>query len=234
MTSIDLKHEFTGAIIKEESIKNLPKKGLSNTAIYEVVDAYPGYYGLESQELSPSFIYFGTKKAYSYERVKRVEQKVKNYLNMDFDLASGGIDYYNEVHPVIRLKFLSSYDNIKDIQMAIKDEGIKFSKKQKIHRKAIIKTDKVFSVKEVEEGIFKDQEEREIYYLRLPYHLKWKRFETVTYDLKNNWNEKGFDAALAHFNRSHAIEDLVRIYSKEVDISMVKHIQDAYRKLLLK
>ena len=234
MSNVDIPHEFTGSIIKEETIKSLPKKGISNTAIYEVVDAYPGYYGLESHGDNSNFIYFETKKKNSYEKVKRCEAKIKSYFDGSFDLASGGLDVFNEIFPVIRLKFIHGYDHIKDIQMALRDEGIKFAKKKKLHRKALIKTDKVFLVKEVEQGIYADQDEAEIFYIRLPRHLKWKRFEVVTKDLKNNWSEKGFDAALAHFNRKEGIEDLVRIYTKDADISLIKHIQEAYRKRILK
>lgn len=233
MSSSECIHEFTGSIVKEETIRTLAKKGLDKTLIYEVEDSYPGYYGLEDEGMRPNFIYLPTKKHYSYADVKRIEARVKKYCKDTFDISSGRIDIFNEVRPAIRLKYLENYDHLKDIQMFLKEEGVKFLKKEKkIHKKVLLKTDKVFLVKGVENGIYLDQEEREIGYLTLPKHLKWKEFETVTFQVKNNWNGKGFDAALAHFNRHEGLIYLVRVYSKENSYEFLRTIQEVYQRFV--
>lgn len=230
MNSSECLHEFTGSIIKEETIKPIPKKGLPKTGVYEAEESYPGYYGLEDEGMGTNFIYLTTKKTHSYEEIKRMESRIKKHCDYNFDLASGSLDIYNSLRPTIRIKYLDSYDNLKDLQMFMKDEHIKFEKREKgVHNKTLIKTDKVFLVKEMEDGIYLDQDEEEIAYIRLAKHLKWKEFESLTKQVKNNWSGKGFDAALAHFNRYKSIEELVRIYSKDLNIEFLKNIQKAYQ-----
>ena len=104
--------------------------------------------------------------------------------------------------------------------------------KKKIHKRALLNTDKVFLVKEGENGIYLDEEEKENTYLQLPKHLKWKEFETITFQVKNNWSGNGFDAALAHFNRHEGIIDLVRIYSKENSFDFTRTIQEVYQRFI--
>lgn len=233
MNASDCIHEFTGSILKEETIKTLENIGLDNTLIYEIEDSYPGYYGLEDEAMRPNFIYFPTKKSMSYEDVKRAEATIKNYYSERFDLSSASIDVFNELVPAIRLKYLDDYDKLKDIQMFLKEEGIQFRKaKNKIHKTILLKTDKVFLVKEEDNGIFMDQEEKENTYISLEKHLKWKEFETITFQVKNNWRGNGFDAASAHFNRHKGIIDLVRIYSKENSYDFSRTIQEVYQRFI--
>lgn len=233
MSNSECLHEFSGSIIKEETIKALPKKGISKTGVYEAEDSYPGYYGLEDEGMKTNFIFLTTKKKYSYEEVKRTENRIKKYCNYEFDLSSGSLDMFNRSQPAIRIKYLDSYEHLLDIQLFMKEEHIKFAKQEKkFHQKVLIKTEKVFLVKEQEPGIYFDQEEEEIAYLNLTKHLKWKEFESVTKQVKNNWSGKGFDAAIAHFNRHREVVDLVRIYSKDLNIAFLKDIQKAYDRFI--
>ncbi len=229
----DCIHEFTGSIIKEETLKTLHDKGVDKAVVYEVEDSYPGYYGLEDEEMRPNFIYLPTKRKFRYEEVKRIESRIKKYCQITFDMTSGSIQIFNERRSAFRIKYLENYDHLKDIQEFIQEEGVSFIKKEKkIHKKVLIKTDKVFLVKELENGIYMDQEENEIGYITLPKHLKWKEFETLTFQVKNNWNGKGFDAATAHFNRHMGIINVVRVYSKENSYEFLRSIQEVYERLI--
>lgn len=233
MNTSNCLHEFTGSILKEETIKTVTKVGVEKTLVYEVEDSFPGYYGLEDQGMSPNFIYIPTKKKYSYEFVKRLEHTIKTYFQESFDLSSASIDMFNEVIPAIRLKYLKNYDKVKDLLMFLREENVSFIKSnKKIKKRALLKTDKVFLVEEKNHGIYLDEEEKENTYLRLPKHLKWKEFETITFQVKNNWNGNGFDAALAHFNRHAGIIDLVRIYSKENSFEFTRTIQEVYHRFI--
>lgn len=233
MKTSDCLHEFTGSILKEEMIKTLTKVGVDKILIYEIEDSFPGYYGLEDEGMRPNFIYIPTKLNHSYEFVKRLEGRIKKYYKEPFDLSSASIDIFNEVIPAIRLKYLQEYDNLKNILMFIKEENVSFLKrKKKIHKSALLKTHKVFLLKEMEHGIYMDEEEKENTYLSLPKHLKWKEFETITFQVKNNWSGNGFDAALTHFNRHDGIVDLVRVYSKENSYDFTRTIQEVYQRFI--
>ena len=229
MSTSECLHEFTGSVIKEETLRSLVKKGLPKTAIYEIEDSYPGYYGLEDQGLRPNFIYIPTKISYSYEDIKRLEKQIKLYCHETFDLSLASIDLMNDIQPCIRIKYLQNYDHLIDIQMFMKEEDVNFLKSgKKIHRKVLIKTNKVFLVKEMEDGIYLDLEESENGYFELPKRLKWKEFEAIALQVKNNWNGIGFDAALAHFNRHDKIVDLVRIYTKENNLDLLTRIKNSF------
>lgn len=233
MKTSDCIHEFTGSIVKEETLKSLSEVGIEKTLIYEIEDSYPGYYGLEDQGLRPNFIYIPTQLNYSYEDVKRLELRVKKYCKENFDFSSAVIDVFNKLIPAIRVKYLDNYDKLKDIQMFLRDENVTFLKhKKNIHQKVLLKTDKVFFVKEMDNGIYVDQEEKENTYITIPKHLKWKEFETITFQVKNNWSGNGFDAASAHFNRHTGVVDLVRIYSKENSYEFSRTIQEVYQRFI--
>ena len=233
MSSTNCSHEFTGTIVKEETIKSLQKKTIQNTAVLEVEDSYPGYYGLTDQQTQPNFIYLLTKKDYRFEAVKRLEKRIKKYCKDKFYISSASLEIQNKQWPAIRVKQLSSYDHLKDIMEFMQDEKVKFIQSKKvIDIKSIIRTDKVFWVEEVNKGIYMDLFEKEIGYIRLPKRLKWKAFETVTFMVKNNWLGKGFDAALGHFNRKTGVEEVVRIYSKENSEELLTTIREVYLRMI--
>jgi uncharacterized protein (UPF0297 family) len=226
-------HEFTGTIIKEETVKSLQKKTIPNTAVLEVEDSYPGYYGLSDQPTQPNFIYLLTKKAYSFEGVKRKEKKIKTYCKDKFYISSAKLEIENKLWPAIRIKNLKTYDHLEDIMDFLQDEDVAFIQTKKLYDlKSIIKTDKVFWVEEVQKGIYLDKDEKEIGYIRLPKRLKWKSFETVTFMVKNNWLGKGFDAALGHFNRHNGIEEVVRIYTTQNSIELLETIREVYKRMI--
>ena len=233
MSSTKCSHEFTGTIIKEETIKSLQKKTIPNTAVLEVEDSYPGYYGLTDQQTQPNFIYLLTKKDYRFEEAKRLEKRIKKYCKDKFYISSASLEIQNKLWPAIRIKQLSSYDHLKDIMEFMQDEKVEFVQSKKvIDIKSIIRTDKVFWVEEADKGIYMDLFEKEIGYIRLPKRLKWKAFETVTFMVKNNWLGKGFDAALGHFNRKKGVEEVVRIYSKENSVELLATIREVYLRMI--
>lgn len=233
MSSTKCSHEFTGTIIKEETFKSLQKKTIPNTAVLEVEDSYPGYYGLTDQQTQPNFIYLLTKKDYRFEEAKRLEKRIKKYCKYQFYISSASLEIQNKDWPAIRIKQLSTYDHLKDIMEFMQDEKVEFVQSKKvIDVKSIIRTDKVFWVEETDKGIYMDLFEKEIGYIRLPKRLKWKSFETVTFMVKNNWLGKGFDAALGHFNRKKGVEEVVRIYSKENSVELLATIREVYLRMI--
>lgn len=233
MSSTKCSHEFTGTIIKEETIKSLQKKTIPNTAVLEVEDSYPGYYGLADQQTQPNFIYLLTKNEYRFEEVKRIEKKIKQKCKDQFYISSASLEIQNKPMPAIRVKRLVTYDHLKDIMAYLQDEDVEFVQSKKvIELKSIIKTDKVFWVEKADKGIYMDLFEKEIGYIQLPKQLTWKSFETVTFMVKNNWLGKGFDAALGHFNRKKGVEEVVRIYSKENSVELLATIREVYLRMI--
>jgi len=233
MNSDKCLHEFTATVIKEETIKSLQKKNIPNTAVLEVEDSYPGYYGIFDQQSQPNFIYLLTKKGYRFEELKRIERKIKKRCKAEFCISSAILELHNKETPAIRIKNLKSYENLKNLIEFLDDEDIEFVKSKTIMNfKSIIKTDKVIWVEEAKKGIYMDKEEREIGYIVLPKQLKWKTFETVTFMVKNNWLGIGFDAAIAHFNRHDGVDEVVRIYTRQNSVELLETIRDVYLRMI--
>ena len=226
-------HEFTGTIIKEENVKTVQKKNIKNTAVLEVEDSYPGYYGVLHQDTQPNFIYLLTKKHFRFEEVKRIEKKIKKSCKDRFNISTATIDIFNQQRYAIRIKNLETYDHLPKIMDLLADNEVEFIRTRKIFDlTTIIRTDKVFYVEKIKKGIYFDVDEKEIGYITLPKHLGWKTFETTTFMVKNNWLGKGFDAALGHFNRHDGVEEVVRIYTLENSSELLETIREVYLKMI--
>ncbi len=223
--------EITGYIVKEEVVKDLNNFDFGNVAVYEVEDYYPGYYrGLVFEE-KPNFIYIKTIETYSYETIKRIERELKRFLKFSFDLAYASLNLFNEETPCIRVKYLNSFDNLKTLLNALKKTELKLAKVERpFHDKAIIKTDKVFLLEQIEDSVFMDMEEKENGYVVLPKHLSWREFEKLSLTVKYNWDGQSFDAAQGIFKRHQGIQDVARIYTKENNAGFMKDVLKAYRR----
>lgn len=224
--------EFSGSILKEETIKAVLQDKITKTSVFEVQDAYPGYYQMLEQQQRPNFVYLLTKKSYRFEEVKRIESS-KRPFHDHFDISTAKLMIQNKSYPSVRLKNLESYDHLNQIVNFLDVQGVKFEKPKKVpETKTLIKTDKIFWLEETEPGIYLDKEEKEVGYISLPKRLKWKKFETTTFLVKNNWLGKGFDAAVGHFNRHWGIEEIVRIYTQKNSPELLKTIREVYLRMI--
>ncbi len=223
--------EITGYIVKEEVVKDLNNFDFGDVAVYEVEEYYPGYYrGLVFDE-KPNFIYIKTLETYSYETIKRIERELKRTLSFSFDMAFASLVIFNEETPCIRVKYLNSFEDCKTLINGLKKTELKLAKLERtFHDKAIIKTDKVFLLEQVDGGVFMDMEEKENGYIVLPKHLSWKEFEKLSLTIKYNWDGQSFDAAQGIFKRHEGIQDVARIYTKENNLDFMQEVFRAYQK----
>jgi hypothetical protein len=224
--------ETLGGIIKEESLFSLTNKVLPNTLVLESKEPFPGYHHDLPAESAPLSVFLVTRKNYTREEITRSAQQIKKYCSFEFDAAASEITIYNDTYPCIRLKNLESYDQISDLQSFFMNEGVTFSKSADIAAKAIIKVKKTFILSEESDVIFSDRLEDYQGYFRIPKQISWKLFEKVTYSVRNNWKGKHFDAALGFFYHNFEIYDVVRIYHRSDDISILQQLRDLYLKEL--
>jgi hypothetical protein len=224
--------ELTGSILKEETIKAILRDKFKQTSVLEVQDAYPGYYQMLEQANRPNFIYLLTRKKYRFETIKRLESLERPFPD-SFHISTAQLKILNKTYPSVRLRDLETYDNLQKIIDFLGDHGVKLEKPFKIPKETImIKTDKVFWLRQVEKGIYMDKLEKEIGYISLSKSLSWNKFESTTFMVKNNWLGKGFDAALGHFNRKDGIEDVVRVYTQNNSLELLKTIRDVYLRMI--
>jgi hypothetical protein len=225
--------ERYGNLLKAEQLVTMKDKIMPNTFVLEAPEPFPGffnYYSESPKDSKPLYIYLVVNHLYTLEQVTRARQNIKKYFSSYFHADAGTITIYNNTYDVIRVRHLDKYDQIKDLQACFVDEGFEFMKKpsKKIETTGLIRIKKFFRLKQIEEGIYLDEIEKDHGYITIPRYLKWKEFEEVTKRVKYNWEESFFDAALGHFHHNFEIEDMIRIYNPKINLKMLKKAKQKY------
>ncbi len=226
--------EALGGIIKEEKLYSVNEKVLFNTLVLESKEPYPGYHHALPTETVPRSVFMVTKELLTREEVTRLSQKIKVYADFAFEAVTGEVYIHNTMYPCIRVKNLDKYEQIAELQSMFLNEGVSFRKGTEISHKAIIKIKKTFLLGENEDKIFCDKLEDYQGYFILPKQLSWKLFEKITYNIKNNWDGKHFDAAIGYFYKDFEILDVVRIYHHSNSTEILSKLRELYLKELEK
>ncbi len=224
--------ETVAYIIKEELITSIGHHTQPNTFVIEAEEPYPGYYGANipnSKKMTPGDIFLVLKKRYAAEQVAHISRKVKQKCGIDFDPARAELFFFNDMYSAIRLRGLSSYEQIETVQKWYMDNGVSLAKKEDIDTKAVIKIQKILLAEEVEPGVYVDLEDEYSKYFEIPREISWLEFVSMTVKIKRNTGGKDYDAALGGIFRKKGLVDMIRIYSdKEASIDSLKTIRDLY------
>lgn len=218
-----------GLITKKETLSSVENPTNSHSLILENLSPFPGYHGLTIPDsLEPDSMFAITKLMHKVEVVIRAIQEVKLKLDFAFDAAPASFSINNEARNSIRFKNLK-YDLIGDVLREFEKKGIFFRKAKKVQSyDAIIKVYKFFILDEISENIFKDIEDKNMYYFSVPALLRWNTFEKITMNCKYNLDDNNFDAALASVFINKGIIDLVRIYDSNSSIEKLNIIRKKY------
>ncbi len=220
--------ETFGSIAKEENLCTVSDGILPNTLVLESAEPFPGYHGENLPiDSPPNWLFFVTNKELSLEKVIRSTKEVKPLFPYDFDASVGNICVNNQTYSSIRIRGLKSFNDIKDLQSLYLDKDISFIKKKNINNKAVIQIKKIFNIKKISETIYKDLDDNQMYYLDIPYQLKWNALVKITRSVKNNIENTNFDAALGAIY-TEGVKDVVRIYCQEKDSINLDKIHNQY------
>lgn len=226
------KIQTMGAMAKEEMLLSIQSNVLPNTFVIENREPFPGYHGenLPSEPI-PDSIFFVTQYPYTYEKILRLSQKIRKYMNQDFDACYAKICVFNDTYDAIRIREINTYTIIKIIQQYFLDEGVRYRKNKKIEAQGIIKLCKHFDIEYTGDNIYIDNRDKSMYYLAVPHQLSWSLFRDVTKKVKNNIDNSNFDAALGSFYLKDIVE-FVRIYAKNLDLNRIKSIRNKYIEII--
>lgn len=219
-----------GSLIKEETLEVIDSKILPNTIVLEATNPFPGYYeyyeGIQ-KDVKPHYIYLVTSKKCDLEEFTRATQKIMSYFEVSFHAAVGTITIFNDVHHVIRIRRLTKYDQIKELQSCYQKEGISLKSNVSIphNTKAMIQLDKFFAIKEIGEGYFMDHIEANHGYFTIPQKLTWKEFEKLTQQVKYNMEMFHFDVSLGFMYDNFKAIDMIRVYAESLDLDLMKKIR---------
>jgi hypothetical protein len=219
--------ESLGNIIKEETLQSVTFNVIQNTLVLENCEPFPGYHGENLPfESAPETVFLMTPKVCHTETIFRLSSQICKYHNLSFDACPVEITIFNNLYYGIRIRGLKSYTVIADIQGCYMDQGFTFLKYKKIRSSGLIKVEKIFRLEKIDDQIYKDQEDTLTYYLKIPYEFNWNLFKKVTANIKNNLENRNFDAAIG-FVYLKEIMDFVRIYAA-TDVSRLKIIRKKY------
>jgi hypothetical protein len=219
-----------GGVAKEENLFTLTTHIMPNTFVLENEVPYPGYHGINlPTDSKPISVFLITKKKYSTEKILRITHNIKKYFEHPFDAVPGVICIQNDTLSCIRIKDLDNYDLVEDLQKCFFSEGIQLMKKKNISAPGVIQLKKQFNIVPVEDGIYKDLDDKSMFYISISKQLSWQLFVQITGKIRNNIDKEmaNFDAALAAIYTRNIL-DVVRIYAREMDIEWLKEIQNRY------
>lgn len=239
--------EALGYIEKEETLALWATKAKINEMVLEDIDPFPGYYGgilhrrmpddtdprntvMPREENKPNFLFFVIQPVESClgDRIIRIIQRIKNKVDFDFDAWPGQLTLYNKQHSCLRV-MIEDNELIPKLIEQCKDNGIKFEKQKKIRPyKSMIRVIKFFALDELDKGIYKDTVQADTAYFQIPHEITWKSFEKHTMIIKNSYNYRNFDAALAALYQPNGFLDFVRIYTKLPETKQIKQLQEQY------
>lgn len=219
--------ESIGVLLKEETLQTVDHYVLENTLVLENLEPFPGYLGENlPTNVKPESLFLITDKPYPLERILRVSQHMC-CQSIPIDACQAEISVQNSTYHGIRIRGLSNYSFVAEIQRCYLEKNILFMKKKAIHAPAIMKITKIFSAERIDGTIYKDLDDDNTFYLTIPYHFTWNLFQKVSFRVKNNLDNSNFDGASGFIYLRDMLE-FVRIYAQDTDIVRLKAIREKY------
>lgn len=206
--------EVSGYILKVEKLTSIRHHILEGTLVFESSQPYPGYFGENLPDTEkPRSIFLVLKEKSTPEQTGRWIRSVKKPEQHACQANYAELIITYDHYYCIRIKGLDCFANIGRIQKSLQHEEVKFGKYSDIDQDGLIKVYKTFLVTEDGHHIYHDLSDPDTFYFPIPVHLNWNDFLKITQQVKNNIDNRNFDAALGILFRYEGLEDIVRIYN---------------------
>ncbi len=220
--------ESLGVLLKEETLQTVENHILENTLVLESIEPYPGYHGENMPTArNPESLFLITEKPWPDDVIFRVSQHLCCLPELAVGATPVEISLMNHNLNGIRLRGLSDYSVISEIQQCYVDKQIRFMKFRHINSPALMKIIKIFHLDVLEDNIYVDREDENTYYLSIPYHFKWEKFRNVTAIVKSNLDNSNFDCASGFIYLKNMME-FVRIYVHNPSPGRLRNIREKY------
>ena len=222
--------EQIGKITLQENVNPMDKNKIPNTFVVHVPNPLATYYTRFSEINRPNSVLFLTKKSVSYESILRSTKKINEEKGLEIRAAKCELNLGSRKHSGIRVKGITRYSHIEDIQRAYLSEGFEFAKNIRLQKDndAIIRVNKFFNLKFITDGIYQSPYNSNRYYIIIPKQLTWDEFRDLTIIIKNNIPITNFDIAKGILYDNSNIIDMLRVIKPNITLDMVKTIQQKY------
>jgi len=215
-----------GSICKTESLIPLKEGILKNTCVAIANEPYSDYYGSLPKQTGPNSLFLFTAKHYSLEEVLRFSQNIDSCYTKEVNVASSVLEYKQHNYNAIRIKYFPDYEHIKMLQECCIKVGIEFIKHVHMPENVHVKINKCFVLEELGKGIYLDIREEHKGYILIPRQIEWDRFKELLMVIRNNNDCQLFDAALGAIIMDSRTTDMVRIYSENLNLELLKCIKN--------
>lgn len=209
--------ETIGSITKMENLLSFEQDVLPNSLVLKNVDPFPGYRS-KNQNLAignkPGSIFIILRYRYAPEKINHINRDLVTCRITDCHPSFGEIITRESILPCIRIKHIENYSSIPVIQNFYKRNDLKLMDFRPFNGPARIKIFKAFRLSEISEGLYRDLNDGEKIYIKIPHSINWKRFDHITKKIKSHIKNPNFDAALGVIYRFCGPEDVIRIYDQ--------------------
>lgn len=224
-----------GYLLKKEKLASLASDFVHDELLLESLEPYPGFYEEYFVPTTPSeqrpksvFMVIKNFDVCHEDDFIRMSMHIKRDHKILFDAALSSIVLYNEPATAIRVH-MDDYSQLPELINHYSQVGIKFQPDKNVKPfQSLIKIRRFFDLEVMSEGIFKDLDKADTYYLRVPLFMTWDEFEQATLAIRNNFDYKTYDAAQAAIYDKPGIVELVRIYDRKADLSKLQSLQKKY------
>jgi len=224
-----------GYVLKREKLATLASDHPHPELLLESLEPYPGFYEeyflpTTAREQKPKSVFMVIKNfdVCHEDDFIRMTMHIKRDHQIKFDAALSSIMMFNEQATSIRVN-MEDYSQLQELINHYKQVGVKFlPAKQVKPYQSLIKIRRYFDLEVMSEGIFKDIDKTDVYYLRVPVFMTWDEFEKATIAIRNNFDYKTYDAAQAAIYDKNGIVELVRIYDRKADLSKLQSLRQKY------
>ena len=214
-----------GSITKKESLANFPGPKLKNTTVAEADRPYSYYYGQIPDKPKPNSLFLFTEKEYALEEALRFTQNIDICSRNQVNAASAMIYWSEHKMPALRIRNFPDYQHVQMLQECYVKQGVKFARKNLPHFETIIKVSKCFNMEDAGDGYFFDLDEENEGYFIIPGFPEFNEFELLIQNVRNNSSCSLFDAALGGLIINGKVFDIIRIYSGQINMEMLKTIR---------
>lgn len=207
--------ETIGSITKMEHLRSQKTGMLENTLVLNNVTPFPGVKDSgfhERANLGSVFIIL--RYRYAPEKINRINHELFKDKLLKRYPSYGEIITHKTILPCIRLKEVD-LDGILDIQEYLKSKTLQFMVFKEFDQIGRIKIFKTFKLVEIGNGLYRDLNEGEKFYIQITGDLNWKRFEYISKKIKYNLENKEFDVAMGVIYRFCGPQNVIRVFDKD-------------------
>jgi hypothetical protein len=221
--------EYIGKIIKQENIDTVDENKIPRTFVINVPNPYDSYYSRFTDFVKPFSIIFVTKTPNSFEKILRVTNSINEKYGLNLDGAKCEVTIGSRKLNGIRVKGINRYPEIGAIQQYYKDEGYEFARSEKFKETdSLILINRFFNIEKLDEGIFKSNNEADVYYVTVIRYMTWEEFRTITFEIKNNISDYNYDIAKGVVYLNGSVQEFLRILKPKATIELLKTIRQKY------